>query len=69
MSVIPFISPGIGYGRVFAGGESAGATRNLLAAGISAARDGSTLRLTISARKIFIEGAPTVYGIGLSIGG
>jgi len=43
MSLTPFISPGVGYGRVFFG-------------------------LTFSAHRVIIDGAPTVYGVGLSIG-
>jgi hypothetical protein len=68
MSLIPFISPGIGYGRSWAGNESAGAPRSILAAGIRVARERSALRVTISAHKVFLTGAPMVYGVGLSIG-
>jgi hypothetical protein len=67
MSLIPFVSPGIGYGRLTSYGESAGAERNILAGGITIATGQSALRVTIGAHKVFIDRAPTVYGIGLSI--
>jgi hypothetical protein len=67
VSLIPFVSPGVGYGRLSADGESAGAERNILAGGIGIASPQSALRVTISAHKVFIDRAPTVYGIGLSV--
>ena len=64
--VVPFVSPGIGYGRVSGSGSSAGGSRNMLGGGVTIASARSFSGVTISAHKVFIVDAPTVYGIGFS---
>ena len=62
----PFISPGYGYGVLSGEGDSEGGTRPMLAGGVTFTGTQSPLRVTVSARKIFLDGAPTVIGLGLS---
>jgi opacity protein-like surface antigen len=65
--IVPFVSPGIGHGHVSASGSSAGGTRNILGGGVTIASARSFSGVTISAHKVFIQDAPTVYGIGFSV--
>ena len=62
----PFVSPGYGYGRLSGDGDSEGGTRAMLAGGVTLASTQSQVRVTFSARKIFLEHAPTVFGLGFS---
>ena len=64
----PFISPGFGYGRFSAGGESASGTRPMLGGGLAISNARSTLGMTVSFRKVFLQRAPTMFGVGVSVG-
>ena len=65
--LVPFIAPGFGYGRVSEGDLSESGTRASVAAGLSyfmSAGFGAHLGW----RKIFLEGAPSTLGVGISFG-
>jgi hypothetical protein len=67
LRIIPFVSPGFGFGRLSGGGDAETGSRAMLAGGVSLGGQTSSMLLTAGARKIFLEGAPTIYGIGLVI--
>ena len=64
--VVPFFSPGVGFGQVSSGGDSRSGERAMLAGGIAVAA--GALQITAGVRKIFIEHGVTVYGVSLSLG-
>ena len=64
--IVPFVSPGIGYGHLSESGFSQGGSRYVLGGGVTIAGARSFTSVTISARKVFIEDSPTVYGVGFS---
>jgi hypothetical protein len=66
--VIPFVSPGFGLARLSGDGESSTGSRAMLSGGLALAGVNMPVQLTASARKIFMEEAPTVLGVGVSIG-
>ena len=67
--MVPFISPGAGFGSVRSGNESETGTRASLAFGAGVVDLAPGLALNLSWRKIFLEGAPTTIGLGLTLGG
>lgn len=67
-TVVPFVSPGAGFGRVSGGGDSESGQRLLIGGGISIVNPKSGLQATASASKIFIENGATVFGIAIGIG-
>lgn len=66
--LVPFLSPGAGLGRVSGGGDSITGTRLMLGGGLALAGVGPGLQFTGSFRKIFMDGGPTVFGLGLTLG-
>jgi hypothetical protein len=66
--MVPFISPGAGFGSVRGDGDSETGTRGSLAFGVGLVDLSPGLALNLSWRKIFLEGAPTTIGLGLSFG-
>ena len=66
MSLAPFVSPGVGFGQLSGGNNSESGERVMLAGGVAVAA--GVMQLTVGARKIFIDGAPTLYGVSLSLG-
>jgi hypothetical protein len=66
MQVVSFLAPGFGYGRLSAGDESESGTRAALGGGIGLLNVGGGLGVNLGFRKIFLEEAPTQWGLGLS---
>ena len=65
--LVPFVSPGFGGARLSGEGESETGSRAMLAGGLSIGGQKSPWVVTASARKIFLEETPTIYGIGFAI--
>lgn len=66
-TLIPFFIPGVGLGRISAGGDSEIGWRAMIGGGVTLAGLGP-LELTASFRRIFIDDGPTVYGVGVGFG-
>ena len=66
MQVVSFIAPGFGYGRMSDGTDSEGGTRAALGGGIGLLNVGGGLGVNLGFRKIFLDEAPTQWGLGLS---
>lgn len=64
--LVPFLSPGFAASRLSSDGESSNGSRAMLGGGLSIGGQQSPWLVTASARKIFLEETPTIYGIGLS---
>lgn len=65
LRVVPFVSPGFGVSRASNDGESSTGSRGMLAGGVSLGGQTSPLLVTVGARKIFLDGAPTIFGVGV----
>lgn len=63
-SLVPFLSPGGGMGRLSSGGASKAGLRFLLGGGLGL-RMSSGLETTVSFSKIFIDRGATVFGVAL----
>lgn len=68
IGVVPFVSPGAGFGRVSGRGSSETGQRFVLGGGVALLDFQKRLQLTSGASKIFIENGATVFGIMLSYG-
>ena len=66
---VPFVIPGFGYGGVSGDGESESGTRFMLGGGVGVANLSGGLGVHVGFQKIFLEDAPTQFGVGLSFGG
>lgn len=70
LRLMPFISPGFGFGRLsFDGGntsESETGSRAMVSGGVALAGATAPIQLTLSARRILNEGGPTVYGVAFA---
>jgi hypothetical protein len=67
--MVPFVSPGGGFGSARAGAtDRETGTRASLAFGAGLVDLSPGVTLNLSWRKIFLEGAPTTIGLGLSFG-
>jgi hypothetical protein len=66
--MVPFISPGGGFGSVRSGSDTETGTRASLAFGAGIVDLAPGLALNLSWRKIFLEGAPMTIGLGLTLG-
>jgi hypothetical protein len=66
--VVPFFSPGFGFGSVRGGGESETGTRASIAFGVGVIDLSPGLGLNLSWRKIFLHDAPMTIGLGLTLG-
>jgi hypothetical protein len=64
---VPFIAPGLGWGRLSADEENESGTRGAIGAGVGFLTAGG-FGAHLSMRKIFIEDGPTTYGVGISFG-
>lgn len=67
--LIPYLVPGIGYGRISGGGESESGVRPMLGGGFAITGRQSGLGVHFGFNKTFVEGGETTFGLGLSIGG
>jgi hypothetical protein len=67
MTWAPFVTPGLGWGRLSANGASESGTRFMMGAGL-----GMTHRngwgVSVGMQKVFIENGKTVFGLNLSYG-
>ena len=63
---VPFVSPGYGFSRISGEGESSTGSRGMVAGGVSIGGQKSPWLATISARKIFLDETPTIFGVGLA---
>lgn len=66
--VVPFVSPGFGFGSARGGGDSETGTRGSIAFGAGVVDLSPGLALNLSWRKIFLQDAPTTIGVGLTLG-
>ena len=65
---IPYIVPGVGYGRISGGGDSDGGTRPMLGGGLAIAGRQSSVAVHAGFQKVFVDEGETTFGFGFSIG-
>ena len=65
---VPFIVPGMGYGRVSGDDDSEGGLRPMLGGGFAIMGRQSTFGLHLGFQKVFIDDGETTFGLGLTIG-
>ena len=66
MQFAAHIAPGFGYGRLSGEGESESGTRAVLGGGVGLLNIGGGLGVNLGFRKIFLDEAPTQWGLGMS---
>ena len=66
MQIVTHVAPGLGYGRLSAEDESLSGTRTSLGGGIGLLNIGKGLGVNLGFRKVFLEEAPTQWGLGMS---
>src|SRR5688572_7131218 len=66
MQIVSFLAPGFGYGRLAEGDENESGTRAAIGGGVGLLNIGGGLGVNLGFRKIFLEEAPTQWGLGLS---
>src|SRR5687768_9823543 len=66
--IVPFLSPGFGYGRLSDDGDSESGTRPMLGGGISVSARQSTLAAHLGFQKVFVEDGEMTFGLGVSFG-
>ena len=66
MQVVSFLAPGMGFGRADDGVEPLSGTRTTLGGGIGLLNIGQGLGVNLGFRKVFLEEAPTQWGLGMS---
>jgi hypothetical protein len=66
MQIVSFLAPGFGYGRLAEGDENESGTRAALGGGVGLLNIGGGLGVNLGFRKIFLDEAPTQWGLGLS---
>jgi hypothetical protein len=66
MEIVSFLAPGFGYGRLSGDGESESGTRTVLGGGVGLLNIGGGLGVNLGFRKIFLDQAPTQWGLGMS---
>lgn len=67
VAIAPFISPGYGFGQTDDGSQTDSGVRPMLGGGIGIANLRSGLGVTISAERVMMDGARTVFGASLSV--
>jgi hypothetical protein len=67
--VIPFLEPGLGFGRVSGGGDSESGTRPMIGGGLMLSGLGGNIGLHFGFEKVIIDGGRAQFGVGLMIGG
>lgn len=67
--LIPYLVPGVGYGRISGEGESQSGTRPMLGGGFAIASRNSGFGIHFGFNKTFVEDGETTFGLGLSFGG
>lgn len=66
---VPYLIPGFGFGRVSGDGDAESGTRFMLGGGVGVANLSGALGVHVGFQKIFLEEAPTQFGLGLTFGG
>ena len=66
---VPYLVPGFGFGRVSGDGDAESGTRFMLGGGVGVANLSGALGVHVGFQRIFLEDAPTQFGVGLSLGG
>ena len=66
MQIVSFVAPGMGYGRLSANSESLSGTRPSVGGGVGLLNIGNGLGVNLGFRKVFLEEAPTQWGLGMS---
>lgn len=69
MHIVPFIEPGVGYGAVAMRGNTWNGTRPMLEGGFALASADNRTALLVTAKKVFITGGTTTFGLGISTSG
>ena len=65
--IVPFVTPGIGFGRISGGGDGESGVRAALAAGV-AFFVSDQFGVHVGWRKVFIDEGPSTFGVGVSFG-
>jgi hypothetical protein len=65
-SMVPFLSPALGWGRVSFDGESESGAKPVLGGGVGFTNVVGNIGLNVGFRKFFIDEAPTQWGLGMS---
>jgi hypothetical protein len=65
---IPFVAPGVGWGRVSGSDDSESGVRFMLGGGLGFTSAGGALNISIGAQKVFIEEGATLIGVQLGWG-
>ena len=68
MTFAPFITPGLGWGRLSDAGASESGTRFHLGAGIGMINSANGWGVSVGMQKVFIDQGKTVFGLNLSYG-
>ena len=68
MKVAPFLTPGFGWGRFSADGDSENGTRFLFGGGVTVQSLTSGVGVTAGFQKVFIDGSRTLFGLALVLG-
>ena len=66
MQFVGFVAPGMGYGRLADDVDSMSGTRTSLGGGVALLNISGGLGLNLGFRKVFLEEAPTQWGLGMS---
>lgn len=66
MQFVSFLAPGLGYGRLSDGITSLSGTRTTLGGGVGLLNIGNGLGVNLGFRKVFLDQAPTQWGLGMS---
>jgi hypothetical protein len=69
LQVVPFVTPGFGWGRASGGGNSVSGTRLMIGGGVGVLSSSSGLGFNVGAQKVFINGGKPVFGAGFSWSG
>lgn len=65
LRIVPFVAPGFGLSLITGSGDAETGYRATLAGGISLGSQSSPMLVSANVRKIFLEGSPTIYGLGV----
>jgi hypothetical protein len=68
MTFAPFLTPGLGWGRLSADGASESGTRFHLGAGIGMINSANGWGVSVGMQKVFLENAKSVFGLNISYG-
>ena len=65
---IPYLTPGLGFGRISGGEDSESGMRPMLGGGLSIAGRSGTFAVNLGFSKVFIDEGETTFGFGLAFG-